>query len=119
MNTPTTPSFAILSVARAEESYRPSLKGRARVRIADVVLAEIEIISGKSGLFAAYPSRKETRGSSDTWCPLLEIVDRETERGIFRAAREAYLKHEARAKEAAAASPATEPPFPEPNGLPF
>ena len=118
-----TPPFTILSVEPAEESWKPSLCARARVRIADALQIEIELLEGKNGVFAVYPSRREKRHGQDAWCSLIQIVDRELEKTVFRAVREQFTAMEERAKEASVAESAPDPDcdsaFPPENDLPF
>lgn len=118
MSTPTAIPFTVLSLEPAAESWKLSLRARARVRIAEAVSVELELIEGRSGIFIAYPSRKEKRGAADVWVPILELADRDLEKAIFKAVREEFIRLEERAK-ATAAPPASEPEFPEPNDLPF
>ena len=120
MSMPTTP-FTIVSITPAEESWKPSLKARARVRIADIVTIELEVLELRTGLFVAAPSRKQKGGGSDGWVPLVEIASDELRKEVFKSVRDEYTRLEERAKETAAAPapPAIEPEFPEPNDLPF
>ena len=114
------PSFIVASIARASEDWKKALRARARVRLEGLVEFEVEVLEGKNGIFVVYPSRKERRHGEDAWCAIVELLNRDFERSVFAAVRKAYGEIEARAKEAAAASPATETPFPEPSpDLPF
>ena len=120
MSTP----FTIVSVEPASENWKRSLCARARVRIADAVQIELELLEGKNGVFVVYPSRREKRHDQDGWCSLVQIVDRDLEKAIFKAVRDEFSRREERAKETAVApasmpDPQTDSEFPRPTDLPF
>jgi len=118
MSTP----FTIVSVEPASEDWKRSLCARARVRIADAVQIELELLEGKNGVFVVYPSRREKRHDQDGWCSLVQIVDRDLEKAVFKAVREEFALVEERAKERAVppvTDPQTDSEFPLPNDLPF
>jgi DNA-binding cell septation regulator SpoVG len=121
MTTSASPSFIVVSIARASEDWKKALRARARVRLEGLVEFEVEVLEGKNGVFVVYPSRRERRQGEDAWCSLAQLVDRDLEKAVFKAVRDEFTRLEERAKETAAAPapPAREPEFPEPNDLPF
>lgn len=124
MTTPASPSFIVVSIARAAEDWKKALRARARVRLEGLVEFEVEVIEGRSGVFVAFPSRREKRHGQDAWTSIAELVDRDLEKAIFKSVRDEFTRLEERAKEAAVAPAPTHEPerdveVPPPNDLPF
>ena len=106
-------SFTVEAVEAAADSWRPSLRGRAVVRLGDLVRFEVEIISGKKGLFCAFPARRvEHEDREPKWITVVKLTDASLEREVFAEARKRFEEM----KNTKPAEPAPEGGI---SGLPF